>query len=160
MKSEKIKKVLGFLVLKDAVSSKNLTSIALVALFFGVYIASGGRIAPLPKVERGPGFGDVRTGDKHSPTVNQDIGNRNIQKGNQRNVQVPKNNDREIDLFKSSPQSSANEKNAKVITGTITQGNTNRRGAIDTPPKLETNGAKKLTSFQERLNRLKKSKDQ
>lgn len=53
------KKVFSFLVLKPAWSTRNLTSLALVALFFGVYVAAGGKITAVPKVKQGSGFGTI-----------------------------------------------------------------------------------------------------
>lgn len=55
------KKVLGFLVMKPAWSTRNITSLALVALFFGVYVAAGGKITAVPKVKQGTGFGTLGT---------------------------------------------------------------------------------------------------
>lgn len=43
-------KIKDFLLFKPAISTRNLTSLALVALFFGVYVASGGKIEVVPKV--------------------------------------------------------------------------------------------------------------
>ena len=58
------KKVLGFLLLKPAFNSRNLTSLALVALFFGVYVASGGKVTSVPKLKAGAGgFGSVTATD-------------------------------------------------------------------------------------------------
>jgi hypothetical protein len=44
------KKIAEFLLLKPAFSTRNLTSILLVALFFGVYVASGGKVKSFPVV--------------------------------------------------------------------------------------------------------------
>lgn len=51
----KSKKILRFLLLGDALSSRNLTAIGLVVLLMGVYAASGGRIK---FVSIKPGKGD------------------------------------------------------------------------------------------------------
>ncbi len=48
-----------FLLLKPAVSSRNLTSLLLVAIFFGVYVAAGGKVSTIPEVAPGEGFGTV-----------------------------------------------------------------------------------------------------
>jgi hypothetical protein len=48
---ETAKKVIGFLVFKSVMTGRNLSSLALVVFFFGVYWAAGGRISSLPVVE-------------------------------------------------------------------------------------------------------------
>ena len=55
-----VKQALGFVFLKGAVNSRNLTSIGLVALFFGIYVASGGKVAALPNIQSGGGFGTTQ----------------------------------------------------------------------------------------------------
>ena len=65
---EKAKQVLNFLLLKPAMSSRNLTSIALVALFFGVYVAAGGKISSIPQIDQGSGFGTVKSSTSNIPT--------------------------------------------------------------------------------------------
>lgn len=68
------KRVFGFLLMRPAWSSRNLTSLALVALFFGVYVAAGGKVSSVPKVKQGSSFGtmstdeDKITGDVESVT--------------------------------------------------------------------------------------------
>lgn len=52
------KKVLDFLILKPAFTSRNLTSLGLVGIFFLVYILAGGRIT-VPDVKQGANFGSV-----------------------------------------------------------------------------------------------------
>jgi len=47
------------LLLKPAVTSRNLVTVLLVALMFGVYIASGGKVTTVPQVRPGSGFGTV-----------------------------------------------------------------------------------------------------
>ncbi len=54
----KAKKVLDFLILRPAFSSRNLTSILLVALFFGVYVLAGGKVT-MPNVKQGQNFGSI-----------------------------------------------------------------------------------------------------
>lgn len=72
----RVKKVLGFLFLKGAMTSRNLTSLGLVALFFGVYVASGGKIAALPNLEASGNFGGIKNPvavqDTDSPDVVDD----------------------------------------------------------------------------------------
>ena len=46
--------------LKSAVSSRNLTSLLLVGLFFGVYVAAGGKISSVPNIKPGQGFGTIK----------------------------------------------------------------------------------------------------
>ena len=65
------KKVLSFLLLKPAFTSRNLTSIALVALFFGVYVAAGGKVSALPKVKQGVGFGAASVERAQEPVAVQ-----------------------------------------------------------------------------------------
>lgn len=55
-----VDKLKGLLLVRPAISSRNLTSLALVVLFFGVYIASGGKIDYVPDVEPGSSFGSVK----------------------------------------------------------------------------------------------------
>lgn len=62
------KKILNFLLFRSALSSRNLSSLALVALFFGVYVAAGGKIAPIPvKPDKPNSFSGTATGDKEDP---------------------------------------------------------------------------------------------
>ncbi len=51
------KKIADFVLLKPVFTGRNLTSLILVAIFFGVYIASGGRVRSIPKVSPGETFG-------------------------------------------------------------------------------------------------------
>ena len=53
------RRIRDFLLLKPAVSSRNLTSLLLVAIFFGVYVAAGGKVSTIPEVAPGEGFGTV-----------------------------------------------------------------------------------------------------
>ncbi len=63
MNKEQTKRILGFLLLKPAISSRNLTSLGLVGIFFGVYVAAGGKLEGLPAVQtEGGGFGAVHNG--------------------------------------------------------------------------------------------------
>lgn len=55
--NEKTKRVLGFLLMKPAMSSRNLTSLGLVAMFFAVYVLAGGTVSPVPKVAVNQSFG-------------------------------------------------------------------------------------------------------
>ena len=65
MNKEQTKRILGFLMLRPAISSRNLTSLVLVGLFFGVYVAAGGKVEGIPAVQTdGGGFGTV---DKSTP---------------------------------------------------------------------------------------------
>ncbi len=54
-----LKNVGNFLLLKPAFSGRNLTSLALVAVFFGVYVAAGGKVSSIPQVEATGGFGGI-----------------------------------------------------------------------------------------------------
>jgi len=51
--------VKDILLLKPAMTSRNLVTVVLVALMFGVYIASGGKVTTVPQVRPGSGFGTV-----------------------------------------------------------------------------------------------------
>jgi len=55
------RKVLHFLTLRPAFSTRNLTSLLLVGVFFGVYYLAGGRVTSVPRVESGATFGSVST---------------------------------------------------------------------------------------------------
>ncbi|HMO19058.1 MAG TPA: hypothetical protein PKA63_13205 [Oligoflexia bacterium] len=60
------KKVLGFLVCAPAFTKRNMTSMALVGVFFFVYILAGGKIdTQLPSNTRGGAFGGVDAGDEN-----------------------------------------------------------------------------------------------
>jgi hypothetical protein len=52
------KKILEFVLLKPAFSSRNLTSLLLVAIFFAVYVLAGGKVE-IPDVRQGSNFGGV-----------------------------------------------------------------------------------------------------
>jgi hypothetical protein len=56
-----VKKFVGFLLPLKAVSPRNFTSLALVAIFFAIYVLSGGKIQSAPKVSPGGSFGGVRS---------------------------------------------------------------------------------------------------
>jgi hypothetical protein len=72
MNKEQSKRILSFLLLKPAISSRNLTSLGLVGIFFGVYVAAGGKIEGLPAVQEGAsGFGAVHS--SAVPPLEQDI---------------------------------------------------------------------------------------
>ncbi len=47
------------LLLKPAITSRNLVTVILVAMMFGVYVASGGAVTTVPHVKPGEGFGTV-----------------------------------------------------------------------------------------------------
>ena len=49
------KKVIGFLLCRSAFSQRNITSILLVLVFFGVYVLSGGKISMVPPALKGMG---------------------------------------------------------------------------------------------------------
>ena len=71
MNKEQGKRILSFLLLKPAISSRNLTSLGLVGIFFGVYVAAGGKIEGLPAVQEGAsGFGALQSGS--APALVQD----------------------------------------------------------------------------------------
>lgn len=69
MNKEQTKRILGFLLLKPAISSRNLTSLGLVAIFFGVYVAAGGKIQGLPVIEDGSGFGAIEKTEQAAPAT-------------------------------------------------------------------------------------------
>ena len=53
-------RLLSFLLMRPAFSSRNLTSLALVAFFIGVYVAAGGKVTTIPPdMKPGAGFGSV-----------------------------------------------------------------------------------------------------
>jgi len=56
-----VKKIIDFLILRPAFSSKNVSSLGLVALFFAIYVFAGGKVAWVPKVGQGDSFGTVGT---------------------------------------------------------------------------------------------------
>ena len=63
----KAKKVVEFLILKPAFTSRNLSSLGLVAIFFLVYWLAGGKV-DIPNVKQGSNFGSVTSsGDKLTP---------------------------------------------------------------------------------------------
>lgn len=64
-------KIFNFLLFGSAMSSRNLTSLALVAIFFAVYVAAGGKISSIPKVKRGDGFGSVETADTFTDAITE-----------------------------------------------------------------------------------------
>lgn len=53
------KRILNFLLLRPAMTTRNLTSLGLVAFFFAVFYLSGGRIAAIPRVSPGATFGGI-----------------------------------------------------------------------------------------------------
>ncbi len=68
-----VKKVVEFLLLRPAITKRNLTSLGLVAVFLCVYVAAGGKVTiEPPKIKPGAGFGTVDTG-KNAPVVTGDI---------------------------------------------------------------------------------------
>ncbi len=55
------KKVIGFLLMRPALTQRNVTSILLVAVFFGVYVLMGGKVTTdLPKMQKNGGFGGLK----------------------------------------------------------------------------------------------------
>ncbi len=61
------KKILNILLMRSAFSTRNLTSLALVALFMCVYVAAGGKITTVPpNIKAGASFGDL---DSLAPIV-------------------------------------------------------------------------------------------
>ncbi len=52
------KKVVGFLVCKDAFTQRNISSVLLVAVFFGVYVFAGGKVTTsIPELRGAAGLG-------------------------------------------------------------------------------------------------------
>lgn len=66
MNKQSVRKVLDFVLMRQVANTRNLTSLALVAFFFGVYIAAGGKIASVPNLPKGTGFGDIEGLEKNS----------------------------------------------------------------------------------------------
>ena len=59
------KKVIGFLLMRPAFTQRNVTSIVLVAVFFGVYAMMGGKVTTeLPKVNKNGSFGSAQPAKK------------------------------------------------------------------------------------------------
>ncbi len=54
-----VNKVVSFLLLRPAFTGRNVTSLGLVALFFAVYVAAGGKITTVPTMKTGGSFGSV-----------------------------------------------------------------------------------------------------
>lgn len=73
MDREKLKKILAVVFFKGAFSNRNLSSLLLVAVFFGIYIAAGGKIAPMPNLERGDGFGEIKKDLPLNVKIDQDL---------------------------------------------------------------------------------------
>ncbi len=62
-----VKKVAGFLLLRPVFTSRNLTSIALVLFFMGIYVLCGGRISAIPKPDlEHSSFGGISNEDPQS----------------------------------------------------------------------------------------------
>lgn len=53
------KKIINFLILRPAFTSRNMSSLGLVALFFALYILAGGKVTWIPDIKAGQGFGTV-----------------------------------------------------------------------------------------------------
>ena len=71
------KRIMNFLILRPAITTRNLTSLALVGLFFLIYLASGGTISTLPNVSTGEGFGSINTYEDSSPLLLGDVEKKN-----------------------------------------------------------------------------------
>lgn len=70
----KLAKLLNIFVPLQAVSTRNLTSIGLVFVFFAVFWLAGGKIESKPKLEPGNSFGSVSNRNAESTipsTINQ-----------------------------------------------------------------------------------------
>lgn len=67
----KAKKILNFLILRPIYNKSNFATFGLVALFFGLYMAIGGKVAPLPKLEDGGSFGSVNLEDEQKTDFGQ-----------------------------------------------------------------------------------------
>ena len=65
------KRLLNFLLLKPAFSARNLTSLALVGVFFGVYYLAGGNVRAVPKLDSGATFGSIKTQEDTAPVARQ-----------------------------------------------------------------------------------------
>ncbi len=63
------KKVLNFLILRSAFTKSNFATVALVAMFFGLYMAFGGKVAPLPKLDEGGNFGSINIKDEQTKNI-------------------------------------------------------------------------------------------
>jgi hypothetical protein len=58
------KKIIEFLVLKPAFTSRNISSLGLVVIFFIVYWLAGGKVV-IPNVKQGSNFGSVNKTEKN-----------------------------------------------------------------------------------------------
>ena len=65
----KTNKFIQFLLLKPVFSSRNLTSIALVALFVAVYVLAGGKITTVPKISNSNTFGGIESKEEKREPV-------------------------------------------------------------------------------------------
>lgn len=67
------RKVVDFLILRSAFTQRNVTSILLVGLFFGVFILAGGKITTVPpkSLKSGNTFGGVATRDGENESAEQ-----------------------------------------------------------------------------------------
>ena len=122
------KKIVEFLILKPAFTSRNLSSLGLVAIFFLVYWLAGGKVA-VPNVKQGSNFGSVTS----SSRTNQNIigsGPKNEIVSPSRNGAVVPNN------FDPTPASSKPDESTKALE-----------------EKLN-----KLNELEERLKSLKRAK--
>ena len=64
------KKLLEFLILKPAFSSRNLSSLGLVLLFFIIYWLAGGKVT-IPDVKQGSNFGSVTRAERNRQVEQQ-----------------------------------------------------------------------------------------
>ena len=148
--NEKWKKTLDFVLLKPAVSSRNLTSIALVAAFFGVYIAAGGKIAALPNVQRAGGFGtvdvsgkDLKTPDKKVQPAKRNTVSKEIEAAP---APKPVKKERQISLFDFEDSAAAPKKKVQEVEQPAEE------------IREEVGDADSLSNFQDRLNKLRSNR--
>ena len=59
-----MKKVVDFLIFRPAFTQRNITSLGLVGIMFGVYAMCGGKVTWAPKLQRGSSFGSVQVGQQ------------------------------------------------------------------------------------------------
>ena len=155
MSNDKLKNTAKFLMLIPAMSSRNLTSIILVAIFFGVYIAAGGKIAAIPKnLERGDGFGTVKEATQQ--TSSRAASKEQVEDSGFKRMGEPEpvRRDRQIDLFNSGERSPQ-----RTQTTTAKKLDPVEDKASDVKDERINNASSSnFADFQERLNRISESR--
>lgn len=67
------KQIVSFLLLLPVFNSRNITSIGLVAIFFLVYLQSGGKITTMPRVQNNGTFGGTIVSPKGDFRLTGDV---------------------------------------------------------------------------------------